>query len=166
MKVSAKGIALIKFFEALKLKPYLCSAGKPTIGYGNTYYANGKKVTMQDPPITKVQAEELFSITLASFEKDVNSLLTRPVTQSKFDALVSFAWNVGSDIDSDDKAEGLGDSQLLKKVLANPDDKTIWGEFLRWNQANKKPELGLTRRRNAEAHLYFLDELNYYQNLK
>ena len=44
MKVSQKGLDLIKKFEGLKLKPYLCSAGVPTIGYGNTYYANGKRV--------------------------------------------------------------------------------------------------------------------------
>ena len=44
-KVSKKGLDLIKKFEGLKLKPYLCSAGVPTIGYGNTLYENGKKVS-------------------------------------------------------------------------------------------------------------------------
>jgi len=56
-KISQGGIDLIKKFEGLKLKPYLCSAGVPTIGYGNTFYETGKKVTLNDPAITEKRAE-------------------------------------------------------------------------------------------------------------
>lgn len=48
MKTSPKGIQLILSFEGFSAKPYLDSAGIPTIGYGNTYYPGGKKVTMKD----------------------------------------------------------------------------------------------------------------------
>ena len=53
MKLNEEGYQMIMNFEGLSLKPYLCSAGVPTIGYGNTYYPNGKKVTLKDKPITK-----------------------------------------------------------------------------------------------------------------
>lgn len=164
MKADKQGHDFIKHFEGLKLSPYLCSAGVPTIGWGNTFYPNGKKVTMKDNPITQSEADKLFLFTLSFFEKDVTRLIGKTVLpQHQFNAILSFAYNVGTDIDQDDIPEGLGDSSLLKKILANPKDKTIWGEFLVWDKANGKKVAGLTRRRNAEAHLFFLNEINYYE---
>ena len=52
MKISNNGLDLIKKYEGLRLRPYICPAGVPTIGYGNTFYPNGKSVTMDDPPIS------------------------------------------------------------------------------------------------------------------
>ena len=57
--ISQEAVDLIKHFEGLRLTPYLCSAGVPTIGYGSTFYEDGRKVSLQDPPITKERAEEL-----------------------------------------------------------------------------------------------------------
>ncbi len=155
MKLDTTGYNLIKSFEGLRLKPYLCSAGVPTIGYGNTYYPNGKKVTLKDNPITEEYADTIFRFVADLFAKDVNSLIKSKVTQNQFNALVSFAYNVGTDIDADDIPEGLGDSTLLKKVNANPADKTIANEFAKWNKANGKPIEGLTRRRLKESQVYF-----------
>jgi len=154
-KVDKKGIVFIHSFEGCSLVPYLCPAGVPTIGWGNTIYANGAKVTMKDKPITKEVAESLFSYILMLFERDVNSLLKKEVTQNQFNALASFAYNLGSDIDADNIPEGLGDSTLLKKVNSNPNDETIRNEFVKWNKADGKISSGLVRRRYEEAKMYF-----------
>jgi lysozyme len=146
-KLSQKGLELIKSFEGLSLKPYVCAGGINTIGYGNTYYTNGKKVTLQDKPITKQQAEELLKHSLSTYEKAVDSFCRDDISQSQFDALVSFAYNLGTN--------ALQKSTLIKKVNANPKDVTIADEFLKWNKANGRVLVGLTRRRQAEANLYF-----------
>ena len=155
IKLNEEGYQMIMNFEGLSLKPYLCSAGVPTIGYGNTYYPNGKKVTLKDKPITKEYAIEIFKFIADLFAKDVNRLLKTTVTQNQFNALVSFAYNLGSDIDADDIPEGLGDSTLLKKVNKNPNDLTILNEFLKWVRSNGKISNGLVKRRKLEAKLYF-----------
>ena len=146
-KISQKGIDLIKKFEGLKLKPYLCSAGVPTIGYGNTFYETGKKVTLNDPAITEKRAEELLAHLLVSFEKYVDSYCRDDISQSQFDAIVSFAYNLGPN--------SLKASTLLKKVNVNPSDPTIKAEFLKWTKAGGRVLKGLVLRREAEAALYF-----------
>lgn len=146
-KASQKGLDLIKRFEGLKLKPYQCPAGIPTIGYGNTYYPSGAKVKLTDPAITKEKAEELLKFLLTSYEKGVDSFCRDDINQNQFDALTSFAYNVG--------VGNLQKSTLIKKVNRNPNDPTIRAEFMKWNKAGGKVLLGLTRRRQAEADLYF-----------
>jgi len=71
MKTSNAGVALIKHYEGLSLKPYLCPAKVPTIGYGSTTYHDGSKVLMGDPPITEAGAEQLLRDTLQKFEQGV-----------------------------------------------------------------------------------------------
>lgn len=155
MKLSQNGIELIQYFEGLELKAYLCSAGKLTIGYGHT--GSDVKPGMV---ITKQKADALFRQDIQKFEKDVASLLKVSVNQNQFDALVSFAFNVGSDIDADTIAEGLGDSTLLK-LVNRKDWEGAAKEFLKWNKARNpktkklEPVAGLTKRRRAE-HLLFL----------
>ena len=146
-KASQKGLDLIKRFEGLELKPYKCPAGIPTIGYGNTYYPSGSKVKLTDPAITKEKAEELLKFLLGSYEKSVDSFCRDDISQNQFDALVSFAYNCG--------VNNLKSSTLLKKVNANPNDQTIKAEFLKWNKASGRVLAGLTKRRQAEADLYF-----------
>lgn len=146
-KASQKGLDLIKRFEGLELKPYKCPAGIPTIGYGNTYYPSGSKVKLTDPAITKEKAEELLKFLLESYEKSVDSFCRDDISQNQFDALVSFAYNCG--------VNNLKSSTLLKKVNANPNDPTIKVEFLKWNKASGRVLAGLTKRRQAEADLYF-----------
>jgi lysozyme len=131
----------------LSLVPYVCAGGINTIGYGNTYYTNGKKVSLQDPKITALQAEELLRNSLSTYEKAVDSFCRDDISQSQFDALVSFCYNVGTG--------NLQKSTLIKKVNANPKDVTIADEFIKWNKAKGTVLKGLTRRRQAEANLYF-----------
>jgi lysozyme len=147
MKLNKEGYDLIKLFEGLRLKPYLCSAKVPTIGYGNTFYENNKKVLMSDPPITIQRAEELLQLNADRFARKVMNLVKKPITQNQLNALTSFAYNVGSG--------SLASSTLLKKVNVNPNDITIRNEFLRWNKANGVALKGLTNRRTKEADLYF-----------
>jgi lysozyme len=153
--LSNNGYELIKLFEGFSDRPYLCSAGKPTIGYGMTFYPNGKKVTLKDPQITREEASNMLKQIADKFAKDVDGLIKSKVNQNQFDALVSFAYNVGTDIDADTIAEGLGDSTLLKKVNKDPNDKTIVAEFLKWNKSLGKVSTGLTNRRKKESELYF-----------
>jgi lysozyme len=144
--ISPKGLELIKSFEGLRLTAYLCSANVPTIGYGSTYYANDQKVKLGDK-ITKEQAEVLLRKTVRDFEQNVSALLnTTAVNQNQFDALVSFAFNLGTG--------ALAKSTLLSKVKANPNDPTISREFDKWVNAGGKKVNGLVKRRRMEAELY------------
>jgi lysozyme len=147
MKLDKKGYDLIKEFEGLKLKPYLCSASVPTIGYGSTYYENGKKVKLTDAPITKERADALFQIVADDFAKRVLPLIKKPLTQNQFNSIVSFAFNLG--------VRALQNSTLLRLVNINPNDANIAKEFLKWNKAGGVVVKGLTNRRIKESALYF-----------
>jgi lysozyme len=147
MILDNKGYLFITKHEGLSLKPYLCPAKIPTIGYGNTYYSDGKRVTLLDKDITKQQAFEMFKEIANRFAKRVDELVTSNINQNQFNALVSFAYNVGTG--------NFSSSTLLKKINKNPNDLTLKAEFLRWNKAGGKVLNGLTNRRNEEADLYF-----------
>lgn len=163
MELGDKGKALIKHFEKCHLTAYQDSRGIWTIGWGNTFYENGKAVKKGET-ITQVNADKLFLAIVKGFVADVNKL-TKGVTlkQQQFDSLVSFAYNVGSDLNNNGIAEGLGESTLLKLVKLNPKDPGIVCEFLKWNVAGGKVLDGLTRRRKAEAYLYMAGELEYFE---
>lgn len=91
MKVSDKGLALIEKYEGFSAVPYLCPANKWTIGFGNTFYADGHPVASNDAPLTKEQARILMKNVLSvSFEPAINRLLPT-VSQNQYDALVCFA---------------------------------------------------------------------------
>lgn len=158
MKPSQQCYQLIKKFEGLVLTAYRDKAGIWTIGYGNTFYENGRPVKIGDK-ITKTRAENLLKAIVDDFAKHVNRLVHPKLRQCQFDALVSFSYNAGLDIDSDNVAEGLGDSTLLKLVNANPQNPLIRNEFLKWNKITLNgrkvilPDLAASRK--LEADLYF-----------
>lgn len=145
-KIGINGLRLIKQFEGLKLKAYKCPAGIWTIGYGSTYYKDGKKVKENDV-ITPGQADVLLLGLLESFEKGVDSFTRDDINQNQFDALVSFAYNCG--------LANLKSSTLLQKININPNDPTIANEFHKWTRGNGKILPGLVTRRKAESDLYF-----------
>ncbi len=146
-KIDKVGIDLITKFEGLKLKPYLCSAKVPTIGFGSTRYENGVKVKLSDPEITKERAIQLFANTLTQYEEAVDDYTTDKVNQNQFNALVSFCYNVG--------ANAFKNSTLLKIVNTNVNSEKIKEQFLKWVKANGKTIQGLVNRRNAESELYY-----------
>ncbi|WPO89857.1 lysozyme [Chryseobacterium sp. HR92] len=144
MKTSQKGINLITSFEGFSSKPYLDSAGIPTIGYGNTYYPGGKKVTMKDPAITKEKGVELFAAVLPTYEKIVNSKVKVALTQNQFDALVSHTYNTG------------GSDTLFSLVNKKSGESEIRTWFTtKYITAGGKTLNGLIRRRKTEADLFF-----------
>lgn len=145
MEVNKAGKDLIKRFEGCKLKAYKCPALLWTIGYGNTFYEDGTKVKEGDV-ITQQRADELFDLIVEDFAKKVKQLVKQDLTDNNFSAIVSFTFNVG--------IGNLQKSTLLKKVNANPKDKTIPAEFRKWVRANNVVLKGLVRRREAEAKLY------------
>lgn len=143
MKTSDKGLALIEKYEGFSAVPYLCPANKWTIGFGNTFYADGHPVASGDAALTKEQARILMQNVLSvSFEPAINRLLPE-VSQNQYDALVCFAYNVGTG--------NLASSTLLKKLKAG---EPCSAEFLRWNKAGGKELAGLTKRRQDEKALF------------
>jgi lysozyme len=146
-KTSQFGIDLILSFEGFEPRPYLCSANVPTIGFGTTRYPNGRKVSLSDTEITRAKAIEYFKYDLEHFEQRVDAFCRDDISQSNFDALVSFCYNCGEN--------NLKSSNLLKKVNINPKDPSIRDEFLKWTRANGKIVYGLKRRRVAESAMYF-----------
>jgi len=134
-------------FEGFSAKPYLCSAKVPTIGYGSTYYLNGRRVTLLDKPITELEAFEMFKTIADKFADKVSKLVTSPVDQNQFNSLCSLCYNIGP--------ANFQKSTLLKKVNFNHNDPSIRAEFLKWNKAGGQVLKGLTIRRTAEADLYF-----------
>ena len=147
MKLDENGYKLIQGFEGLSLVPYLCSAKKATIGWGNVFYPSGIKVTMQDKPISLATASWMFRTIADRFAVDVDKLIKANINQNQFNAIASLAYNIG--------IGGLAKSTLLKKVNINPSDPTIALEFAKWNKAGGKVVNGLTKRRAVEAKLYF-----------
>ena len=147
MKTGTKGIELIKSFEGFEGRPYLDAVGVPTIGYGATYYPGGRKVKMSDTPITEPEAVELLKNMLSVYEDAVSDNVRSNINQNQFDALVSFAYNLGGG--------ALKSSTLLKRVNANPNDPDIRNQFGKWVKAGGRTLPGLVRRRKAEADLYF-----------
>lgn len=142
------GLGVIKHFESCILTAYRCPAGVWTIGWGHT----GPEVK-QGLVWTQQQADDTLRADLAQFERDVTSLVKVPITQRQFDALVAFAFNVGSDIDVDLLAEGLGDSTLLKHLNAGRIIEAA-NEFPKWNKSKGMVLRGLARRRHAERSLF------------
>lgn len=145
-QIGAKGLNLIKKYEGFKSSPYKCPAGIPTIGYGATYYPDGRKVKLTDKPITTKEADTMLLNMLKHYEQGVDSFTTDSVNQNQFDALVSIGYNIG--------LQALKGSTLIRKVNLDPNDKTIKNEFMRWTKANGKVLDGLINRRKEEAELY------------
>ncbi len=140
MKISKKGIDLIKKYEGCRLTGYLCPAGVPTIGYGHTGTVLGKPVT-KGMKITQSHAEKILKTDLEKYEEKVNKYLSKyRWTQNEFDAMVSFAYNLGSI----DKLTING--TRTKEVIANT--------ILLYNKAGGIELAGLTRRRREEQALF------------
>ena len=148
MKTSAAGRKLIEQREGVVLTAYRDSAGVLTIGVGHTSAAGSPTVT-PGMTITAAEASEILYRDLAVFETAVNSLVKVPLNQNEFDALVSFAFNVG--------AGALKTSTLLKRLNAG-DRKAAADQFLVWNKitvgGKKKTLQGLVNRRKSEREQF------------
>jgi GH24 family phage-related lysozyme (muramidase) len=141
MRTSQEGINLIKSFEGLQLKAYVCPAGVLTIGYGHTLDVKPGQV------ITEKQAEDLLRKDLIRFEESVEKNITVPLNQQQFDALVSFTFNCGT--------TALAQSTLRKRLNNKEDpNKVAQQELPKWVNGDNGPLPGLVRRREAEVKLF------------
>lgn len=138
MNISDKGLNLIKSFEGLRLTAYRDAVGIWTIGYGHIQGVH------QGMAINGEEAEQLLRDDVAKFEHGVEDMASE-CTQGQFDALVSFAFNLG--------LSALKTSTLLRLHKAG-DYVGAEEQFMRWTKAGGRVLPGLVRRRAAEAELY------------
>lgn len=145
MKISQVNLQVLKDLEGFRKSPYLCSAGKWTIGYGTTIYPNQKKVTSQDKPITEVLASVLLDLHLEMVYRNIGYLVKVELSQNQFDAICMFVYNVG--------VTRFKTSTILKLINAKLFDIAS-RQFDRWIWAGGKKSNGLIKRRNAEKKIF------------
>jgi lysozyme len=157
--LSEQGIKLAQYFECggdpdnpKWLKAYLDSGGVWTIGIGTIQYPNGAKVKKGDT-ITREQMYDYFRFEMRVKVERVIVLTRDDINQDQFDALVDFAYNVGTN--------ALQKSTLLKTLNNKPADMQIVDNFFSWRFDNGKEIGGLLRRRMSEALLYFTGRLKF-----
>lgn len=144
MRISEKGVELIKSFEGLRLGAYPDPAtnGDPwTIGYGSTgpHVKPGMRITMEE-------ADRLLEDDLLKFEIGVTGMVKVPLQQHEFDALCSFSFNLG--------LGALKTSTLLHLLNDGANREDVAVQFLRWNRGAGRVMPGLTRRRQAEMAMF------------
>ena len=141
--ITENGLVLIKRSEKLALKTYICPAGYPTIGYGHVVKKN--EVASFTDGITETRAADLLEVDIQSAERAVLRLISVPLTDGKFDALVSFTFNLGA---------GALQCSTLRRKINRGDNAGVPDEFMKWVWAGGKKRKGLVKRRKAETTLY------------
>lgn len=137
--------ALARRFEGLYLTPYLCPAGVPTIGYGATYYQDGRIVTLKDEAITREQAEELLLWMIKTKYLPVVLILCPGIdTPERLAAIIDFTFNLGSG--------RLRGSTLRRRINAKDWD-AVPTELMKWTIGGGRVLRGLVIRRRMEAGL-------------
>ena len=156
MKISARGIQLIKHWEGVRYRPYTCSARLFTIGVGHVLYpAQGRLPLDQrdafplepndNRTFSKDEVDGILSTDLIRFEVGVARLFPVVLTQGQNDALVSFSFNLG--------LGGVQRSTLRSKVLRGEIEEAA-DEFLKFTRGGGKILPGLVKRRNDERALF------------
>lgn len=146
MKISQKGIDLIKSFEGFRQKMYLDSAGLPTIGYG-TLIDEDSEQWLKTATITKDEGERILVKEMSNMEARMAKIIKSNLSQNQYDALCSFCYNLG--------VSALRRSTLLILINTNPNDPVIRIEFCKWVNVNGEKSAGLYSRRVKESDLYF-----------
>lgn len=158
MITSEEGIKLIKHFEGCHYHPYLCPALLWTVGYGHVLYPEQNRLPLAQRktfPLHKLhnrkwtqkEVDDLLRHDLQRFERGIHRLLpTVPLKQNQFDALVSFAFNLGL---------GTLQRSTVRSALLRGDEETAIDTLLLYRRAGGKILKGLERRRAMEAQLFF-----------
>lgn len=156
LKLSKRGADLMKRYEGFSSAPYIDMVGVSTIGYGNTYYPDRRKVKMTDKHLTEPQAAQLaMDIVNLDFAPAVNKIFKDEIASGKlnqnmFDALVSLAYNIG--------VGALSTSSSVTGNIKKGNYKAAADGFLLWNKGRVGGKLqainGLTRRRKEERDLF------------
>ncbi len=145
MKVSKQCLEMIRHHEGVRFKPYQCPAKLWTVGVGHVI-GDGKTLPPEwNRSFSKDEVDSILASDLRRFERGVLRLCPRNLTQSRFDALVSFAFNVG--------LGSLQRSTLRMKHNRGEFDACV-KEFLKWSKAGGKVLNGLLNRRKDEAKRY------------
>ena len=139
MKMSKRGIELIKKYEGCRLKAYKCPAGVWTIGYGHT------RNVRPDDIINEEEANVLLGIDIKAHEDNIKRLVKVAINQNQFDALVSFEYNIGY---------GNFANSTLLRLLNTGNYEGASKQFSRWVYVGDKVLEGLVKRRNAEMELF------------
>jgi len=140
-ETSDQGVAFIQSYERFVPTVYLDQGKLPTIGWGHLIKP-GEKF---EEPMTRETGDALFRVDLKETERAVLKLFAMPLAQHQFDALVSFAFNVGT---------GALQRSTLRQMILHRMEQEVPYQFLRWNKVQGKVSNGLTRRRVAEAIIY------------
>ena len=138
--------ALCKQFEGFRSKPYLCPANVATIGYGSTYYADKRTVTLEDPPMSQEEAHALLMIELEHTYLP-GALRNCPVLatdERKCNAIVDFCYNLGI---------GRLQTSTLKRKINAGDWEGAQEQLMLWTKGGGKVLPGLLKRRKAECLL-------------
>ena len=137
--------SLCKQYEGFRSKPYLCPAGVATIGYGSTYYSDGRKVTLQDPPMDEPAASALLMYEL-NHTYLPGTLRNCPILATdnrRLNAVVDFCYNLGI---------GRLQTSTLKRKINAQDWEGAKDELKKWNKGGGKILAGLDRRRKSECN--------------
>ena len=156
MKISARGIQLIKHWEGVRYRPYTCSARLFTIGVGHVLYSDQGRLPLDqrdafplapedNRTFSKAEVDGLLAFDLQRFEVGVSRLFPLVLTAGQNDALVSFAFNLG--------LGGVQRSTLRQKVLRGEIEEAA-DEFLKFTRGGGKILPGLVKRRNDERALF------------
>ena len=139
--------ALCRQFEGYKAKPYLCPAGVATIGYGSTYYSDGRKVTLEDAPMDEPTARALlmFELEHTYLPGVLRNCPILATDERKCNAIVDFCYNLGT---------GRLQTSTLKRKINAQDWEGAQEQLKLWNKGGGKVLAGLTKRREAEKALF------------
>jgi len=141
--ITQEGLDLIKRFEGFSPEIYTCPAGYPTIGYG--HLVRDRERDRFVGGISREEAEELLKRDVLWAEKGVLRMISVPLTDGQFDALVSFTFNLGT---------GTLQRSTLRRKVNRQEHDVVPSEFMRWIWANGRRLRGLINRRSAEARIY------------
>ena len=150
-RVPLQAIELIKKYEGFRADPYICPAGVATIGYGNTYYPDGRKVQMGDPAVSFQDAESMLRVVV---EKDFVSVLEKTIphwdemSNGKRSALISFAYNLGA------RFYGADGFNTISRVLREKKWDEVPEALLLYRNPGSAFEEGLRRRRTEEGEVW------------
>jgi lysozyme len=152
MKLLDIAAELCMKFEGFRSKPYLCPAGVATIGYGSTHYSNGRKVTMQDAPMSEPDARallmlELFNTYAPGVLRQCPGLLPLALLENdwrKLNAIVDFAYNLGV---------GRLQTSTLRRRINEQDWDGARVELMKWVRGGGRVLPGLVKRRQEECKL-------------
>ena len=138
---------LCKQFEGFRSAPYTCPAGIATIGYGNTFYEDGTKVTLQDKPITQAEAELMLVRSLSThyLPAVLKASPTLVANSNALGAILSFTYNLGV---------SRYRASTLRKRLDAADWQGAREQIVKWTRAGGRVLPGLVKRREAERAMF------------